>query len=326
MQCPNLELSYWLTPLLFHDLRPTAIPTASVLSLDESRLFVPSASTQIACIDTQDGLTVWKLMGTSPFLAEPKVSPQDDRVYFIQSADGRVFCLDQVTGKMLWLISCDEYEEDCANSVVAEFALSRDGRFVYYGDVTGRVISLELGEYQVESAPAPTPTVVSPFAPSNWSPPKQNQESGRVKKGPTLAASIALIVIAIFIGTGASIYIIMMNNLKTYPHPMQEAHPDVQDDSHLHIADLIHVPDPYEDAMLHKHSPTEVSLPLANDAVGFYFEDGGTFHGDEYPEDPDDSFSHAPADRISQRLGTANLPQLLLPRSEDYSYGASVLL
>ena len=118
----------------------------------------------------------------------------------------------------------------------------------------------------------------------------------------------------------------MMNNLKTYPHPMQEAHPVEQDDAHLPIADLMNVPDPYEDAMLYKHSPTEISKPFADDTVGFYFEEGGTFRGEECSEDPDDSFSHAPADRISQRLGTANLPQLLLPRSEDYSYGASVLL
>ena len=305
-----------------------AIPVAPILSRDESRLFVPSASTQMACIDSQKGTTLWEMMGNSRFLAEPKVSPDDERVYFIQSGDGLVYGVEQEGGAVLWATTCDQFEEDCANSVLSESALSRDGRYFYYGDVMGRVIALQLGDFEPPgSAPGDnSPTNTYPLDPANW-PPMMNDEANgsrpNVKKGPTLGGSIALIVLATLIGTGASIYIIFTNNMKTHPHPMQEPHlddPVIQNDLGLPPADLANVPDPYEDMIILKHAADSAKhFPDEYGGSYYYGEGFATRDADEF-----DNYSHAPADRISRRLGTSNLIQL--PRPEDYSYGASVLV
>ena len=282
----------------------------------------------MACIDSKKGTTLWEMMGNSRFLAEPKVSPDDHRVYFIQSGDGLVYGLKQDGGTVLWAITCDQFEEDCANSVLSEFALSRDGRHLFYGDVRGRVISLELGGFEAP-VPAPTgdsPTHIYPLDPTNWPPMSNEQASGTrsdVKRGPTLGGSIALIVLATLVGTGASIYIIFMNNMKTHPHPMQE--PQLNDavfpsDLGPPPTDLANHPDPYEDEIILKHAAITAKHFRGDQEGSRYYEDGISVKDyDEF-----DNFSHAPADRISRRLGTSNLIQL--PRPEDYSYGASVLV
>jgi hypothetical protein len=137
-------------------------------------------------------------------LSEPKISPDDERLYIIQSGDGGVAGWNQIDAELLWLVSCDQFEKGCSNAVRAEFILSRDGQFLYYGDVDGRVIALKLGEFG-----APTPVIIlDPTTESEW-PLAQEKEKKQVEIGSTLRGSIALIVIAtMMIAVGLAILIL----------------------------------------------------------------------------------------------------------------------
>jgi hypothetical protein len=307
------------------------------------------------CVDTQSGDTLWALLGTSTFLAEAKVSPDDSRVFNMQSADGRVYCNDQISGDTLWVANCDLFEEDCSNTVQAEFTLSNSGQYLYYGDVIGRIVALKLGDMIEPPPDAPAPTLAPVQAPTRQNPPtvfppqdpewptvtESQQQNSNVKRGLTLGGSIALIVIAMVIGGGASVYIFTMHHFKTYPHPQQEPHLPVDaitdHDMDMHNLQPPHDhhhhpeehPDPYEDAMISKTPlPPMRQTPHAQEYVP------GTFHSEDpyrkqYADDFD-NYSHAPADRISQRLGTSNkIMPISAPGTrgaEDYSYGASLLL
>lgn len=308
-----------------------AIPAAPVLSHDESRLFVSSASTEVVCVDTQSGDTIWALLGTSAFLAEAKVSPDDSRVFNMQSADGRVYCNDQISGDTLWVANCDLFEEDCSNTVQAEFTLSNSGQYLYYGDVIGRIVALKLGDINIAPSKAPTnqklPTVFGPDDHESLEWPREaesQQQNSNVKRGLTLGGSLALIMMAVVVSIGASVYIFTINHFKTYPHPQQERHlplDAIADHDIHHLQPQDHPedhPDPYEDAMISKLQPTRQK----------YSDDP---YQKEYTDDFDNYIHiHAPADRISQRLGTSNkiLPISALGTggAEDYSYGASLLL
>lgn len=122
----------------------TAIPVSPALSFDERRLYSTTVSGETYAVNTENGKVLWNVMGQQPIVAEPKVSPDDQRLYLIRSIDGRVSSVKGVTGEPAWLVSCEFYEEDCANSVMANFDLSRSGHRLYYADVIGRVIALEL--------------------------------------------------------------------------------------------------------------------------------------------------------------------------------------
>jgi hypothetical protein len=338
-----------------------AIPAAPVLSRDESRLFVSSASTEVVCVDAQSGDTLWALLGTSAFLAEAKVSPDDSLVFNMQSADGRVYCNDQITGETLWVAACDSFEffsgEDCINNVQAEFALSNSGQYLYYGDVIGRIVALKLGYLidapidpptlaPVQATPiapptlapvqAPTRQAVPPvFAPQDPESPEwptvaeSQQQNSNMKRGLTLGGSIALIMIAVIIGIGASIYIYTVTHFKTYPHPQQEPHlpVDAIDDHDMHLVQPYdhpeEHPDPYEDAMISKLQPTKEKHP--EDYVPKAYHSDDPYRKQDF--DDHDNYSHARADRIPHKLGTSNR---IVPISgpgtrgaEDYYHGAS---
>jgi hypothetical protein len=294
------------------------------------------------CVDTQSGDTLWALLGTSAFLAEAKVSPDDSRVFNLQSADGRVYCNDQISGDTLWVADCDLFVEDCSSTVQAEFTLSNNGQYLYYGDVAGWMIALKLGDMIEAVVPAPTPALapvaVPVFTPQEPGSPEwptvaeTQQETSNVKRGLTLGGSIALILVAVIIGIGASVYIFAVNHFKTYPHPQQEPHLPVDaivdHDIHYlqpHDHPEQH-PDPYEDAMISKIQSTRQEYPQDYDPGTALSEDP---YRKQYSEDFD-NYSHAPADRISQRLGTSNKIMPITAQgtlgAEDYSYGASLLL
>jgi hypothetical protein len=268
-------------------------------------------------------------------LSEPKISPDDERLYIIQSGDGGVAGWNQIDAELLWLVSCDQFEKGCSNAVRAEFSLSRDGQFLYYGDVDGRVIAVKLGEFvtpvpTVAPVPAPpTPVIIlNPTTGLEWPPPpdlrSQEEENKQVNIGVSMGGSIALIVMSATIAVGAVMYITMAHRFRTHPHPQQEPHPigevgQIDSPGSHHTSDFEDAPDAYEDAIIFKKRV-------------------GRSHATEY--DPKRQFSNddlyentsvaPPADRLSLVLGTSNLIQPIsppgTPGAEDYSFGASLLV
>jgi hypothetical protein len=273
------------------------------------------------CVNTQDGQSMWDMTGTSPFLAEARVSTDDKRVYLIQSADGRIFCHNQLTGELLWLGSCDQFEEDCANSVLADFDLSRTGQHMYYGDVMGRIIALELGELVGDAGEptGPTGPGVSP-----WPTDANGEGEEESKSRTTLSGGIALIVFASSIATGTVMYILVTNRYKFNAQHSREWPPldDGTMDDYALPNDPANAPDPYEDTMIsqHKMSPKQ---HLSADDNWYSYEDRSHSKSNSF-DDASDNISYAPSDRISQILGSVS--NRIAPLREDFGYGASVLV
>ena len=63
---------------------PIAIANSPVLSIDETRLFVSSATNSFGSIDSKTGDVVWEVDSGSEYDCEAKVSPDDFLVYAIQ--------------------------------------------------------------------------------------------------------------------------------------------------------------------------------------------------------------------------------------------------
>ena len=136
-------------------LEDVALTTAPVLSTNEETLFAVTARNETICLNSLTGKRMWSATtrDSSPILAEPVSSPDDERLYVIMSRDGRVVGIDQRKGKILWGFSCgaELLSSVCEKtSVLADFDISSDGQYLYYGDVDGRIISLAVGKKRID--------------------------------------------------------------------------------------------------------------------------------------------------------------------------------
>lgn len=216
-----------LTAYYFIIVLHVAASTSVVLSKDEKRLFASSGGHEIGCHDTDTGDLVWRTKGTSRFLSEARVSPDDQRVYNIQSSDGLVFCQDQRTGYTQWMLSCDLFEEDCANSVHADFSLSMDGQYLFYGDVTGMVLAMKLAEESVaiDDQQQETTYVFPGDIPSSDLD-SQSQSAKNDKRTIPLGGKVSLALVSTMLIVGSLVFIHLQRQLKTFPQPYYEDDPD----------------------------------------------------------------------------------------------------
>ena len=112
------------------------------------------------------GSLVWATTAFASIVSEPKLAPDNRRVYSI-SETGWVECRDVEDGTQYWKFVCNFLTgERCVPSVLAEFALSPDGTTLYYGDVVGNIRALQVGRPIGISSPltdypseAPLPTM-----------------------------------------------------------------------------------------------------------------------------------------------------------------------
>lgn len=289
---------------------------APTLSNDGQRLFVATTPTAVHCVNAQTGEKLWSIPGASEFLSGVRVSPDDQRVYFIQSIDGRLYAYDQHHGVQQWLTSCDAFEEDCSNSVRATFALSRTGQYLYYADVLGTVIALTLGDLKELDLDAPQSPGI--FDNSGGAFPTSSHTSPEtdVKSGPSVGGSVALIIIVFMIAIGSGVYVIILKKEKTRVRKKTSSHrrrakPEWQDEDSDDVASS--GPDPYEDSMISKHQlkciePKKVSSEELINSDGAY---------------PEGSTPYTPSDRPPMLIGTSNR---VAPLTEDFSLGAAVLV
>jgi hypothetical protein len=307
------------------------IPTAPTLSIDGNRLFVSTSSSNSHCIDTKSGSRLWDVAGTSPFLAEARVSPDDERVYFIQSIDGRVYAFEQETGGQLWMTSCDAFEEDCSNSVKASFTISRSGQYLYYVDVLGKVIALKLGdlvenetpggavEEEEEATADPVGQVVED-PDETWLGSSISGEEPPVKSGPAIGGTIALIILAMLVALASGIYVMLV--LRDKSKRKGGAHQRPKDDAPE--ADEVVGPDPYEDSLISKH---DHSLLSEDTEPTFWLEENaepsemGSLY-DECYQQP------VPSNRFTKIMSGSNrvAPVPVAPPREDFSLGAAILV
>jgi hypothetical protein len=118
------------------------------------------------CLSTENGRSVWTEITDSEIMVRPLIWEEDSGsvVYSIESRNGRIRQYDLYTGEIYWDYSCADINglgDLCQASVEAEFAIAPSGNILFYGDIFGRITSLEIGNFATE-APTNAPTGLEP--------------------------------------------------------------------------------------------------------------------------------------------------------------------
>ena len=149
-----------------------------MLDLEGEYLFVSGVDNDFYCLQSDNGKEVWKAQEGSQIMAQPYVFEADDRrkvVYVIESENGRVRQYDLYSGRRYWDYSCaDISNQFCQDPVEAEFAMTPSGNTIYYGDIYGRIFSLDVANFETESptiAPTSIPTIKPSAQPTITPPP-----------------------------------------------------------------------------------------------------------------------------------------------------------
>lgn len=125
-------------------------------------------------VDTTRGRGFWSISGGSQIVARPQLWETDELsvVYVIESLDGTIGQYELYSGQRLWGFGCDDISgsssganELCPDAVEAEFAIAPSGNAIYYGDIFGRITSLEIASFATES-PTSSPTASASSSPT----------------------------------------------------------------------------------------------------------------------------------------------------------------
>jgi hypothetical protein len=174
----TIQLPKWAVHLDISERNETMpLGVAGVLTKDDSRMFVPGGGTSLFSLNVTDGTDLWEYDSKqSTYVAQLKLSPDDEVVYSISARSGLVMAQDATSGNIYWQMDCTTFEsshKDCQDSVEAEFTLSPDGTRLYYGDIFGSVTAIKVAELDLifvpmqTSAPSSIPSVVPTQVKSN---------------------------------------------------------------------------------------------------------------------------------------------------------------
>lgn len=340
-----------------------AIRTSPTLSNDEKRLFVVTVRNETMCLNSRTGERIWSATTrtASSLLAQPKSSPDDKRLYMIMSQDGRVVAIDQRRGEVLWGFSCgaELLPSVCdKTSVLADFDVSNDGQYLYYGDANGRIISLTVGKISNENLPSSSTTLISDNKNNNNNEAQTNFDAystdtsnsiteidrmSSVKKAGLVALSFFLSVLLV----GVSAMYVMkskdfdpvsfFSDLSWSDFRIQRKKlPDdysssdgigrgmlaVENGNYQPDNSIQDGPDIYEDKFLANLSfdDSQNNATIARDTFSTLWVD--PTHSKPATSIDDDS-QHRAADRMAILLGTSNR---ITPISENFGYGQAVMM
>jgi len=145
---------------------------------------------------TFDMKEMWKVASTSNIRAEAKVSPQDDRVYWVEE-NSKVHCTNTTSGSEIWAIQLS------FAPVRSDFAQTSDGSSLFFTDVAGNLIALS-----VAVAPSHAPTTQAVGTPSkapSTSPTTAFPTNVPISSAPSTAPStVALVTQAPILGASAA--------------------------------------------------------------------------------------------------------------------------
>ena len=105
----------------------TALLVSPILSSDETVLFQVGASTELHCLDTRTGDTLWTEDGAlrTAIVAEPRLVElldEEPKLYVIEGMNGKVRQHDALTGTIDWSFDCQKLSGiACNDAVEAEF-------------------------------------------------------------------------------------------------------------------------------------------------------------------------------------------------------------
>lgn len=138
--------------------------TTPAISDDLSLLVVPGSNGELYGVGSNNGQIQWSETPGSMIFAEPIIA--DDVVYVIESETGilRQHSIDD--GNQLWQLDCDSNDVYCENDVVADFSIVSTGNVLYYGDISGNIVAVQIANFETAAptglasqAPTMSPTL-----------------------------------------------------------------------------------------------------------------------------------------------------------------------
>ncbi|CAJ1950732.1 unnamed protein product [Cylindrotheca closterium] len=144
--------------------------TTPVISDDESMLVLAGTNGELYGLQSKGGKQQWANMnGASAILAQPVIV--EDAVYVIESQNGNVRQHSLWGGNEIWQLGCDSESPLCNEEVEADFGISPNGALLYYGDISGNIVALQIATVDT-AAPTMVPTTLPPTrSPSSTAPP-----------------------------------------------------------------------------------------------------------------------------------------------------------
>ena len=132
-------------------------------------LVMAGVARDLYCLQTADGSDWWFDGDGSQIVARPQIweSTNEAVVYVIEARDGTIRQQDLTSGSRNWEFNCADVGglTLCQDSVEADFAISPSGNVLYYGDIFGRISSLQVAEFLTE-APTLAPTGLTTLSPT----------------------------------------------------------------------------------------------------------------------------------------------------------------
>mmetsp|Transcript_14264 Transcript_14264/g.34401 ORF Transcript_14264/g.34401 Transcript_14264/m.34401 type:complete len:1244 (+) Transcript_14264:483-4214(+) len=132
-------------------------------------LVMAGVSRDLYCLQTADGSDWWFDGDGSQIVARPQIWETTDEaiVYVVEARDGMIRQHDVATGSRNWQFNCADVGglAPCQDAVEADFAISPSGNVLYYGDIFGRISSLQVAEF-LTRAPTFAPTGLTTLSPT----------------------------------------------------------------------------------------------------------------------------------------------------------------
>ena len=178
-----------------------ALLSQPIMDSEGNYLFVPGVDSDFYCLQSDNGRQLWKDEEGSQIMARPRVFEGEDDddwkkvVYVVESLNGRVRQYDLYSGQRYWDYSCADISDQlCQDAVEAEFAITPSGNTIYYGDIYGRINSLEVANFATEK-PTIAPSSASSDSPTGM-PTIASAPSGAPVVATTTADPTAITVVA----------------------------------------------------------------------------------------------------------------------------------
>lgn len=312
-----------------------AVTTAPVLSADEQRLFLVTVRNETVCLDATSGVRKWaaKTRNPSLILSEPKASPDNQRLYVVNSEDGKLHGIDQISGRVFWTFGCGGKDLPIGNkcsapTVHANFDLSYDGSVLYFVAADGRVAALTLGSKVEEAKQTPSiSTTVSIQFDDDGGPFEFDRKSNVDSLPPTnamdqnvglkIAGTVVAILVSLAVAMTSVMYVVRNKGIELrdignyrlprYGQPKEKRHSYVT---------RLDGPDNYEDQIIARLSEDEQSIEQQFNTLWV----DPTHSNPKYYVQDDESPT---ADRLSVLLGTSNR---IAPISDNFGFGQAVLI
>ena len=127
---------------------------------EQLMLFGGTAGLQFVALNSS-GEEMWKISTGATIHAEAKVSPDNSRVYFVES-NGKVHSLDTMDGSQHWekILTVNNA------TITSDFAIMKCGESLYFGDSSGTITAWIVATRQPSLSQSPSPSGLNFISPS----------------------------------------------------------------------------------------------------------------------------------------------------------------